>query len=207
MCMMPLWVILLSTLRVNPVLFRTKILSLVSQINPHTCHSLQPCPLIVIVQTLLTLVKIFMVEYSQNKAYPNCFFKWNLHCYFACIQGQCIFLFPSTDCNVPSTAQIVMLAPPGLTSSLIFIVGCRRQLLTDGEVYMVQNPYIVPDQRAFHLLQYVGNKGPKAPTMLLQCLVEEPLHQGHMYLAARLLGETKKGKPIQYVLPGALYSC
>ena len=95
------------------------------------------------------------------------------------------------------------------SSSLLLLVhvppfhGCHRQLLTDAEVYMVQNPYIVPDQRVFHLLQYVGNKGPKAPTKLLQCLVEEPLHQGHMYLAARLLGETKKGNSIWH----PLYNC
>lgn len=77
---------------------------------------------------------------------------------------------------------------------------CCRQLLTDGEVYMVQNPYIVPDQRAFHLLQYVANKGPRAPAKLLQSLVDEPLHQGHMYLAARLLGESKKGESLSSLL-------
>lgn len=69
-----------------------------------------------------------------------------------------------------------------------------RRLLTDGEAYSVKNPYIVPHQRVFHLFQYVSNKGPHAPAKLLQCLAEPPFHEGHMYLASRLLGESRKGE-------------
>ena len=64
-----------------------------------------------------------------------------------------------------------------------------QRLVTEGEAYAVKNPYIVPHQRVFQLFQYISNKGPFAPAKLLQCLLEPPLHQGHAYLASRLLKE------------------
>lgn len=68
-----------------------------------------------------------------------------------------------------------------------------QDMLTDGEAYSIKNPFIVPQQRVFQLFQCISNKGPRAPANLLQCLAGPPFHEGHMYLASRLLGETRKG--------------
>ena len=75
-----------------------------------------------------------------------------------------------------------------------------QRLVTEGEAYAVKNPYIVPHQRVFQLFQYISNKGPYAAAKLLQCLLDPPLHQGHAYIASRLLKEPQSEGEILLLL-------